>query len=333
MSNFQNYLTNADYISGYNAIREHDISARDMGLVYVEDDSDVMFWRAFIEEYFPKRYHFQTASNGVTGKRALEKLYDNANIQALIAVDSDYDYIKAKIDNSHPFNTNSYILHTFAFSRESALIEKDNLHNFLQKCRYTVSHNIDLISFVYQFSKLAWFGLIRFMTANYNDNYQSYIESDFHQCFNIMDKQFISENLTLDNSILATVEENLKNLFQENNFTNNDLNSTEKVLINLEINEDNAYRFICGHTLENLVKKIHEQLIKELLKRERSNINDNYDGQERKNKQKQLRNIFEPKFSLETFFTCYLISKDDEIHQKILNQVASLKMNELVGIH
>ncbi len=332
MSNFQDFFTNPDYISGYNAMLEHDISAHDIGMVYVEDSSDVMFWREFIEKYFSNRYRFRTASNGVTGKRALEKLYNTANIQALIAVDSDYDCIKAKSETDHPFNHNPYILHTFGFSRESALIEKDSLQNFLQRCQYTVPHRIDLANFINQFSQLAWVGLIRFITANYNDSYQLYggvdldhTESDFHQCFNITDKQFISENLALDHSPLATVKDNLDSLFQENNFFEDDLSLTRRILTELGINENNAYRFICGHTLDKLVKKIHKQLINALLKRERSAINENYDGKERKNRQKQLGNTFEPKFSLETFFTMYPINETDEIHQKILERVKAIK--------
>ncbi len=275
MSNFQDFFTNADYIGGYNAIREHDISARDMGVVYVEDGSDVMFWREFIEKHFPNRYRFQTASNGVTGKRALEKLYDTANKKALIAVDSDYDCIKAKFDTNHPFNRNHNhcILHTVGFSRESALIEKDSLQGFLQRCQYTVPHNINLTDFIDEFSQWAWFGLSRFITANYNDRYQflagidlHHEESAFHKCFNITDKQLICEDLTLDHSLLATVKDNLDNLFQKNNFTDSDLQTTEKILIELGINENNAYRFICGHTLEELIKAIHNQLLKKLNK-------------------------------------------------------------------
>ncbi len=330
MSNFQDFFTNADYIGGYNAIREHDISARDMGMVYVEDGSDVAFWRDFIEQYFPQHYCFKTASNGVAGKRALEKLYNTTNIQALIAIDNDYDCIKAKFDSDHPFNTNPYILHTVGFSRESALIEKESLQNFLQKCHYTVSHNIDLMSFIHQFSQLAWFGLIRFITANYNKNYQSYIESKFHQCFNITDKQLICEDLTLDHSLLGTVKDNLDNLFQENHFSDDDLNTTQQILTELEINENNAYRFICGHTLEDLIKKIHKDLLDTLYNKEIFVIREQFQENEIKARMKQVKNNFSQKFSLETFFTIYPINTNDKIHQKIIKQIQSLRLQELL---
>ncbi|PID37847.1 MAG: hypothetical protein CR966_00185 [Pseudomonadales bacterium] len=308
MSNFQDFFTNPDYIGGYNAIREHDISARDMGMVYVEDGSDVAFWRIFIDKCHPNQYSigvFSKEDDGdgrdgriITGKRKLEEFYPRLNTKVLVAVDSDYDCIKAKFNssdsfnNSHPFNHNPYILHTFGFSRESALIEKDSLHGFLQRCQYTVPHHIDLANFINQFSQLAWFGLIRFITANYNDSYQLYEESDFHQCFNITDKQFIRENLALDNSPLAIVKGNLNNLFQENHFFEDDLNVTQQILTELGINENNAYRFICGHTLDKLVKKIHKDLLDILYDKEIVVIRGQFQGNEIRERIEQLKNNF-----------------------------------------
>lgn len=324
-SRFQDYFTNAGYIGSLNAMREHDASAINMGVVYVEDNSDVAFWKMFINEHFPNQYKLQTASSGVTGKRALEKLYSGANIHALIAVDSDYDYIKARYQSDHPFNKNPFILHTFGFSRENALIEKSSLQSFINKCEYTVSHNINLIEFMNKFTKLAWFGLARFALTLVNNKYQSYIESDFHDCFNITNQDFITNGLTTDCSTLDIIKDRLTNFFSTQSFLSSDLQKIQADLSTLGINQDNAYRFICGHTLYALVSKIHEQLVKNLYDAEISLIRKQFNGTLIKERIKQIDTSFSPKFSLETFYTTYPMNDNDEIHQKILNRIRSLK--------
>lgn len=324
-SKFQSYFTNPEYIGGLNAIREHDATASSMGIVYVEDSSDIAFWKTFISQYFVDQYKFQTASQGVAGKPALEALYQGANIKALIAVDSDYDYIKAKYESEHVFNSNPFILHTFGFSRESALIEKNSVQEFIDKCQFTISHQVDIKKFFEQLTKLAWSGLVRFITALMNDDYQSYEQADFHSCFNITDQTFITENLALDCEPLSIINDRLTQLFCHQDFLDSDLSTTEQMLANLGINENNAYRFICGHTIDNLITKIHEQLLSVLYDNEVSSISEQFTGRQIKERIKQINNDFKPRFRLETFYTMYPINNSDEIHKQILDRVASLK--------
>lgn len=325
LSKFQSYFTNPDYISGLNAIREHDADASSMGVVYVEDSSDISFWKTFISQYFVDQYKFQTASKGNTGKRALEALYQGANIKALIAVDSDYDYIKANYESEHVFNTNPFILHTFGFSRESVLIEKTSLQGFINRCQFTIDHQVDIKQFIEQLTKLAWSGLVKFVTAWMNDNYQSYEQADFHSCFNITDQPFITENLALDFQLLSIIDDRLAQVFCQQDFLGSDLSATEQTLEDIGIKENNAYRFICGHTINNLIAKIHEQLLSILYDNEVSSIKEQFTAQQIQERIKQINNDFKPRFSLETFYTMYPVNDNDEIHQKILDRIAKLK--------
>ncbi len=322
MSDFFDSLSDPDYASSYNALRNQDKS---MGFIYVEDNSDIVFWDTFVKKGLSKRYELMTASQGETGKRALEKMYDKANPMVLIAVDSDYDYIDSKFNQDHPFNTNRYILHTFVFTRESALIEQNSLQEFFHRCRHTQSHNIDIVNFLAEFSQLAWHGLVKFITAKYCDNYQSYTEEEFKKCFHLTDKRLINDSeLTLNIAELQTVKSNIDKLFSSQQFTDRDLLNIETKLHELDISQDNAYRFIDGHTLEYLVKKVHKELTDVVRNIEIGVIRNDFTGKEIGERITQFDERTMSRFRIDTFFLNYPINEDDEIHQKILSRIKNI---------
>ncbi|GAA5003222.1 hypothetical protein GCM10023206_06720 [Acinetobacter puyangensis] len=329
MSDFIKYLTNPNYIGAYNASKEGNKDAAEKGIVYIEDDSDQVFWEKFINSYFPNKYNVQASiadRPGERGKRALEKLYTDANIKALCAVDADYDLIcpDSNIPYSQDVINNKFVIHTFGFSRESALLDKHHLNNFFKSIKYTIEHNIDIDSFIKKLSILTFKGLVHFSHELNSGNKLGLIADEFHNCFNILDKQIVKDDLTLDESLMQIIDSNLNNYFSQLVFSENDLNESKKYLFDLDINESNSYRFISGHTMYNLVKKIHNQLLDTLFSMELIKIKSEYEGQAINDRIKQFKNTFKMQSAIETFCQCYPIQTDDEIHSRISKLVSEI---------
>lgn len=329
MSDFQNYLTNSKFIGAYNANKEGNIDAAQKGFVFIEDDSDQAFWEKFINFHFPNQYNVQASIKdrpSQRGKRTLEKLYDGANEKVLIAVDCDYDLI-CPMSNpvySNFLTNNKFIIHTFGFSRESALLDKDNLHYFFQSIKYTIQHNVDIKCFLNNFSSITFRGLVFFSNELNTGNSLEFIESDFHNCFNILGEKIVKDDLSLDENILDIIEHNLCSYFHQLQYTDEQIAQAENYLQTLNINCDNAYRYISGHIVYDLIFKIHKQLTDLLFKKETDKIKETFSGDAVRERIRQLRATFPKQFPLEAFCHNYPINHNDEIHQKIKDKIAAI---------
>lgn len=329
MSDFQSYLTNGNFISAYLANKEGNKDSAQKGLVYIEDDSDQVFWEKFINSLFPNQYNVQASIKdrpSQRGKRALEKLYEGANDKVLIAVDSDYDLICPSSNSIYSsfLTNNKFIIHTFGFSRESALLDKDNLNLFFKSIKHTIEHNVDIDSFLNKFSPITFKGLVFFSSELNSGNKLGFIESDFHNCFNILGEKIVKDDLTLDETLLDIIEHNLCSYFNQLQYSDEQINQAECYLQALNITPDNAYRYISGHTVYDLVSKIHEQLTDMLYKQEVDKIRISFTGKAVGERISQLKSSFPKQFPLEAFCHSYPINQDDELHKKIKDKVAAI---------
>lgn len=329
MSDFQSYLTNGNFIGAYNANKEGDKNSFEKGIVYIEDDSDQVFWEKFIDAVFPHQYNVQASiidRPSQRGKRALEKLYESANKKVLIAVDSDYDIICPSSNPQYSgfLLNNPFILHTCSYSKESVCIHKVHLNEFFKKIKHTIKHDINILSFLEKFSKVAFDGLVIFAYELNHGNEKLLIQDDFHKCFNILEQELINEDLTINEESILIIQNNLEHYFVDMNYPPDVMNQMQEYLINLGINVDNAYRFISGHTVYNLIFKVYSQLINKLKSMEIDRLKREFSGKELGNRVGQISDIFSKNFTLESCCNDYPINPDDEIHQEILNKIKRL---------
>ena len=328
MSEFKEFITNTNFIGSYNVFLSGNINDRDKGFVFVEDDSDSSFWEEFISHFYPDEYTFRTSSKSgekVTGKRFLESIYDKASSKFIIAVDSDYDYIASKSQPDHAFNHSNYIIHTYGFSRESVQLEKRSLHNFFRRCKWTISHNIDLITFLNAFSKISFKGLTKYFTLLQLNGYSTEFQKEFDSCFNVKDRKLVSEDLHLDLSAIDTISNNLDAFFSNKVISAEETETAKKFLESISIDNDNAYRFISGHVFFDLMKKIHADTLLQLQKKEIEQIDQSLTGVERGNRVKQIKNGFRDTFSFKTHCNVYPINLEDEVHRLILSDIENIK--------
>lgn len=328
MSEFKGFITNHQFAGSYNALLTGDPKDCTKGFVFVEDDSDANFWEEFISQYYPDEYTFRTSSKSsqkVTGKRFLESIYDTASSKIIIAVDSDYDYIASKDKPEHAFNQSKYIIHTYGFSRESVQLEKNSLREFFRRCKWTVSHNIDIIKFLEEFSIVSFNGLAQYLVLLKRNDYDSKYQKDFDICFNVLNERLVNEELYLDNSIINNIRNNLDKFFDDKNISTANINDEKDFLINISINEYNAYRFISGHVFFDLINKIYSDTIIQLKKKEVEIIKSSQVGKEIGNRIAQMTTEFKDSFSFKTHCNLYPINREDEVHKLILLDIKNIK--------
>ena len=328
MSEFQDFFTSKDFIAAYNVFSSGDIKDKGKGIIYVEDASDYSFWEEFIGYHYPNEYMCRPSSKEgktVTGKRFLENIYKDANEKIIIAVDSDYDYIASKVQVDHIFNHNKYVIHTHGFSRESVQLEKDSLDRFFKLCRLTIPNTINLLSFLDNFSEIAFKGLAKYIILLNRINYSSIYNSEFNSCFNILNEKIVDDNLIINKSSIKKIENNIELFFYDKSICEKDLNSSEEFLNSIGINKDNAYRFISGHVLFDLIKKIHKLNLSQLMKDEIKKINKDVTGSEIQDRVNQIKSLFNNSFSFDTYCHMRQVDIQDEVHRLILSDIANIK--------
>ncbi|WP_421353694.1 DUF4435 domain-containing protein [Aeromonas veronii] len=134
MSDTKNYFTNRNYVKAYATMESAEKDAS--GFVYIESEADKEFWDSILTKCAKGKYFFkfkgkQEGKSEPRGKSILEDLYTTANEAALVAIDSDFDYISPnRSDIAKKINSNKYVLQTFAYAIENIKLD----HIRVDKC-------------------------------------------------------------------------------------------------------------------------------------------------------------------------------------------------------
>lgn len=322
MSAFIKYPFDAKYIITYNKFQRRECAFN----LYVEDSSDIWFWEKFIKEKFPNTYNIIPWSK--RGKCNLAPHYPEAKVEALIAVDSDFDYICHNIGYGDIFLNSPYVLHTFAYNRESVLIEKSNVQKFLSDIKISISHDVRIDLFIDKFSEIVFDGLVDFIYLK-NFREENLSHDDFDKCFHITDQKIIvvnERNLpVIDMGILDEIPYKFQDFFKNYTISFSERLEAKDHLNDLGINSKNAYRFINGHKLEALIIKTVEKLTTALLDLELEAIKEDFCGGEIKKRRSQVKKILEDESQIKTYLRRYIICEQDEIHQKICEKILLIK--------
>ena len=322
MSKFSQYPFEASYIKSYNLINHGEAKYN----LYTEDDSDNWFWEKFIDAFFPNQYRILSLTQ--RGKRALEAYYHEAKLEALIAVDSDFDYLCSDIGYGNALHSNPYLLHTFSYSRESALIEKSHIQDFIADIKFTIVNEIDIDQFIQEFSESVFDGLTNFIHLK-NFNRVDLNHDDFHQCFHLTDNQIVIVNSQnkpiIDMSVLNSIPQKLQVYFQSYTISSAEYEAARNHLSSLGVNPANAYRFMNGHELEKLIIAILKQLTATLTNLELTFIKRDFQGKQISERKNQVEKTLKEESQIKTHLRRYLICGNDEVHQNICAQIEAIK--------
>lgn len=321
MSDFISYTSNTEYIKAFTEFK----TGKQKKLIYVEDKSDIFFWEKLIEFIDLDNYEIMVYDNNkIKGKRILETRFEDVSEYFMMAIDSDYDYLCPN-HRKGKFLENKYILHTFGYSKESVLIEKDRLDHYFKNVKHTINHKVEINNFLAKFSKICFKGLSLYINEIINNRFEIK-QCSFDSCFNILGEKLINEDdLSISLNVLDEIYLRIKQLFP-NEINHDEYEKTLSYLGGFNIDENNAYRFISGHVLSDLISKIDELLKKYLLKKELE-----LDKEHCKNpieipqRRTNLSKIFENQFSIDTFYRFNFYDPNDILIVKIQNKIRGLK--------
>lgn len=284
MSDFDNYVTNPDYLAAY------DFDGK--GYLYVEDESDIPFWEEIVSQIIPNKYHVKPAVQGsesIRGKHHLEKRISQLHDKFLIAIDSDFDFIcpNGRLPNSLNINNNKFILQTYLYSRESFQFSREQLVKVMSKIKYTIKPEIDILKLVDIFSYNCFELLTKFIYLKEKKisiviDGRSFREKKLCEVLSIPKKSKITDkNFCINYNLFNKHKSDIDSVTLKINPLISDVDDYEAFKEDLDkkgLNVINACLFISGHVYESYINQIFEHVISLLLIQEIDKIKKEVDG-------------------------------------------------------
>lgn len=229
-------------------------------MVRVEDVEDIPFWQAVLSSTCPGRrfkfwpYSQKGTNNRVTGKGYLMGYVSQADSRLLIAVDSDFDYLRG----NPKMTVSPYLLQTYTYSWENHHCYAQSLQKQSQQSGVTT---FDFDTFLRNLSQVIYKPLLILliqkiqkkggMTLNamesrilrHQPNSQSLLKND--------GRQLISDiRSDIDSYVLG------KKMPKQQTIRN-----YEKLFATLGFTPDTAYLYMQGHCIYNLLHRIGAYII------------------------------------------------------------------------
>lgn len=317
MSSYTSYLSNPSYLRAY---------TNSDGVVYVENESDVLFWTELFSCALPqKKYKItpSTKSNDPTrGKRAIEALYPNLNPSALAAVDSDFDYLTPnRNEQSRQLIENKYVIHTFSFSRESILCSDIILNNSLSKTIFYFEPAFCFKETLNHLSKLAYRCLPLFLYG-LNNCVTNLPENELHDKISAAFSPYL-ESMNPADIKQSIIDDFLVDLSKKIN-KQQEYNTYITYLESCHLTEENAYRFISGHYLMNKVAEtLFKNEIRKLKVKECARIKAEATGKTTliKERMEQMHNHFSTRCSFHSLIENNKQLINDFFYKKIIEKI------------
>lgn len=267
---------NSQYFEAINKMTPK--KARRRIVVYVESYDDVFFWRSVLGRYEDDKLTFDIMLPSRNlhldrGKKAaISNMLKGVGRDMIACVDADYDYIlQGATEMSRQMLENPYIFHTYAYAIENFQCYAKGLHETCVMVTLNDHRIFNFERFLQSYSQTIWplfvwhvvFLQRRKMTMH------------FDMCeFN---KVVVLPSVRIQNPKWAIEYLSKKvraKMFQlERRFPKlkDALPETERMLRDLEINDNNTYLYIQGHHLFDLVVSPVVQAVCDILRNEQEN--------------------------------------------------------------
>lgn len=322
-TSFSSYLKNTTFT-------QHSLSFLDKdSRVFVENETDIPFWKCILGDRCKitvYSYNINEQSRAVCGKGKLLTLECN-DVQR-IAIDADYDYLcMNNCTNAKKLNE-PYIIHTFAYGRESIIYSPTYLEFLLQKMFF--SHELDIYfdfkEFMELYSYLCYDVFIYFLylleyklldkvnisifdmsilnylcvKRNIQNNFKYFFT--FRHILNI--KELIDNDFNLNKAGFDRIELHVKEFYDKLHQTVGidlkDLNQFKQEMKEKGLTPNNVCYFINSHIFEDeIIKPILTRLYGLIKIRELERVRDKYPTQ-KESKSKEVIKHYESKGNLDT---------------------------------
>jgi hypothetical protein len=306
-----------------------------VGIVYIESEQDRSFWADMLKQAKTPSHKFVvgiTASNAKVkrGKAQYLKYYQNANAAAIIAIDSDFDYLA---ENFRPegqlIKTNSYVLQTYAYSVENINYAVATVNSCTEKTRFFLDNNHRINNFIARYSTTIYPVLCKYLCAidseidndltNFDDFHKRVCHIDLNKTYFDCDS---SEGWADFNQTIEAFNTELSGAIAGLDFDTFEAKLTEKGL-----SQNNAYQFIQGHAFEDLIIKLVAQITKRQKLAELERIKSECAPSELNNRKLEMYHHFEKKCSVETLVNSCDLKFNDPIVKKIVSNIQSLNLS------
>lgn len=273
MTSLTSYIS-SDFQKAINSLKPK--TSENCVFVYVEGHEDISFWRNILSPYEREisiKFEINCYSNdsSVNGKRNLEKMFNQTGKYLIIALDSDYDYLfPDHSDISQEINSNSYIFQTYSYSIENLKCYAESLHDVCVQITLIDKEKIDFVQLLKLYSNIVYDLFIWNLYFYHVNKEENFTISSFCAVIKIIENPDINEHgVEALNTLESHVQDKLQELqkdFPEDYVKLNDVASQLKLR---ELDEDNCYLFIHGHTLYDNVVLMFMKRICRILKNER----------------------------------------------------------------
>ncbi|QSX29562.1 hypothetical protein JYB88_15395 [Shewanella cyperi] len=266
-SDFTSYFTKPDFTKAYGFDKDSN------GIIYIENEKDSVFWQELLVKAglsnYQIKYGSKNKSNDSRGKAGLKKFFESLNINALVGIDSDYDYIThAKVkEPCKCIARNKFILHTFSYSRESVIMNDVNINKSIGRIYFSECINFCFNSFLSELSNKIYADLVHLLTLHEMNTIDSgHINSSFSK-LTVIYHDDGTYGVSYDDSFA-------KGIIDKNIIDNDRLRVHKTNYENLGLTNESAYRFIDGHKVESLIYEVVKSEQKRLIDREQKKIRD-----------------------------------------------------------
>lgn len=258
----QHYELWANYYAGEAVLLQCDAT------IHVEAFDDVVFWEKIFIYYLPtKKFNFKWASNSpkgieTSGCEQCLKYKNYLNNRFFICIDSDYRYLLQETD----LNPSKFIFQTYTYSVENHFCYAKKLNAISEKCTGIEDTIFDFEVFLADYSAALYEAFIWHLYFIKNGDNETFSKSEFSNILSLNGMQGFS----IKNNGEAILNEltkrsNTKVEKLKLNFNLFDLTTEKTSFSKLGLNRDNAYLYVRGHNLFDLIVKIGNELNNQLL--------------------------------------------------------------------
>jgi hypothetical protein len=320
MKAFSDYFTDPGYIHSYAK------SESCFGIVYVESEHDIAFWQEIFSQSTDRKYSFKMGTSEqphARSKTLFSSMYATANETAMIAIDSDFDYLAPnRSEVAQAINRNPFVLQTYVYSVESINLEAQTLDDCLAKTKFVIPHEFTLSRFLGCYSAIIYPVLLRYLYLMDNRLETAVDELTFHQAVTAFDinEVYFKQDWADFNQVIAALSEQLNPLIGADAIQGFTAQAQQKGL-----SEKNAYQFIKGHLLEErIVQPLVLGIVNTIKVEEMVRIKAAFDSNEIAKRKKEMDKHFEKRCVFDTLVAVCELKKQDPFYQRICEYLSSL---------
>lgn len=241
--------------------------------VHLEDSEDEFFWKALLKKYsgdkeFNFLYYSQSlGGNKTSGVNQCLKYKPYLSKQFFICIDSDYRYLLQEQD----IFSNPFVFQTYTYSFENHLCYSKELSKVCEDATTLENSIFDFEKFILSYSQHVYEAFIWHLYFVKHDE-SKFSKSEFIELINLKEFAVTDDNGRVVIGVLNQRCELVIDKLKEENPTVNI--EEEKIHYeSLGIKPENAYLFIRGHNIYDLICKFGKKVCDEILSREKEVLN------------------------------------------------------------